>query len=367
MKHSIRGALIAAVTVLWAGLALYAWLKPADIESNAERRKLEQLPTLSADSVLSGSFMSKFEDYTTDQFPLRDRFRQLKAGFHYHVLSQADNNGIYLVDGNAAKLDYPLNETSVDHALSVLNRVYEHNLANSECRIYQAVVPDKGYYLAAANGYPAMDYDALIRKMNTGLPWASPIDLTDCLDAGDYYRTDTHWRQEQLIKAAQKLCEAMGASASRQEDYTPTPLDTPFYGVYFGQAALPMELDTITLLRSELLSSCTVYNYENKKTTAVYDMEKLTSRDLYDVYLSGATALLRIDNPNAATNRELIVFRDSFGSSIVPLLVQGYETITLVDLRYISSSLLGQYVTFVDQDVLLLYSTLVLNNSTALK
>ena len=367
MKHTIRSVLIACVAVLWAGLALFAWLKPPTAESNTERRKLAQFPAFSSETVLSGKFMTKFEDFATDQFPFREPFRKLKASFHYNILNQKDNNSIYLVDGIAAKLEYPLNVTSVDHALTVLNRVYDTHLKNTGCNIYQAVIPDKSYYLAEQNGYPAIDYDALLARMDAGLPWAATIDLTDCLSADDYYRTDTHWRQERLFSAAQRLCNAMDIVPPQSDEYTQVSLNVPFYGVYYGQAAIPMKPDKIQMLQSSLLNQCTVYNYENEKTTAVYDMNQLTSRDLYDVYLSGAAALLRIDNPNAATDRELVVFRDSFGSSLVPLLVQGYRSVTLVDLRYISSSLLGQYVSFDDQDVLFLYSTLVLNNSTALK
>ena len=116
-----------------------------------------------------------------------------------------------------------------------------------------------------------------------------------------------------------------------------------------------------------MLDGCTVYNYENGKTTAVYDLEKLGSKDLYDIYLSGATPLLTIENPAAESGRELIVFRDSFGSSLVPLLVTDYRNVTVVDIRYIASDLLGQFVDFHGQDVLFLYSTLLLNNSGSLK
>ena len=128
-----------------------------------------------------------------------------------------------------------------------------------------------------------------------------------------------------------------------------------------------MDADTMYLLRSELLDRCGVYNHETGKTAAVYDMEKLDSADLYDVYLSGSAALLTIENPAAVSDRELIIFRDSFGSSLAPLLVSDYRTVTLVDLRYISADLLGQFVDFHGQDVLFLYSTLVLNDSSTLK
>ena len=87
------------------------------------------------------------------------------------------------------------------------------------------------------------------------------------------------------------------------------------------------------------------------------------SGDMYNVFLSGAKALLTIKNPNASTRRELIVFRDSFGSSITPLLVQDYSTVTVVDLRYIDYRLLEQYVTFRGKDVLFLYNTQVLNTT----
>ena len=86
-----------------------------------------------------------------------------------------------------------------------------------------------------------------------------------------------------------------------------------------------------------------------------------------DVFLSGAKSLLTIENPNATTDRELVVFRDSFGSSMVPLLVRDYAKVTLVDIRYLSSQLLGRFMEFNGQDVLFLYSTLVLNNSTTIK
>jgi hypothetical protein len=137
--------------------------------------------------------------------------------------------------------------------------------------------------------------------------------------------------------------------------------------VYYGQAALPMDPETLYVMESQLLQDCRVYNFETGKYTPVYDMDQLTSKDLYDVFLSGPQSLLRIENPNAKTDRELIVFRDSFGSSVTPLLVQDYKTVTLVDIRYLDSRMLDKFLEFNGQDVLFLYSTLVLNAGTTLK
>ena len=151
------------------------------------------------------------------------------------------------------------------------------------------------------------------------------------------------------------------------EDYTITALQRPFYGVYYGQAALPMEPEAMYLLESDLLRECRVYDYESGQYTDIYNMEKLDSRDLYDVFLSGPRSLLTIENPNASTDRELILFRDSFGSSIAPLLLQDYAKVTLVDIRYIQIDVLDRFLEFHGQDVLFLYSVSILNNSQTIK
>ena len=49
--------------------------------------------------------------------------------------------------------------------------------------------------------------------------------------------------------------------------------------------------------------------------------------------------MITIENPQApgtdAEGRELVVFRDSFGSSLLPLMISGYEKITIFDIRYL--------------------------------
>ena len=347
------------IVTLWGALTLWAWFIPSRTISEAERRPLAQKP------AFSEKFQTEFESYSLDQFPLRDGFRRLKSMFHTGVLRQRDNNGIYLTDGTAAKQEYPLNTDSVKYAIGRFQKIYDEYLTESRC--FYAIIPDKGYYLGKESGHLTMDYDALYAQVAAGLTWAQEIDLRPVLSGQDYYCTDTHWRQENLIPAASALCSGLGVTPPKAGDFAPKAVERPFYGVYYGQAALPMEPDALFLMESELPSQCTVYDYETGKTGSVYDMTKLDSRDLYDVYLSGARALLTIENPNAGTDRELIVFRDSFGSAIVPLLMADYAKVTLVDIRYIQPTLLGQFLDFHGQDVLFLYSTLVLNSSAALK
>ena len=361
MNKNIRAAGAGLLAGLWLCLCVVAWFKAPDAQSDSERRKLAQMPQLTVSSLLNGTFMDKFADYGVDQFPLRDSFRSVKALFSQKVLQQQDNNGYFIKDGYIVKQTYPLNGTSLNHAIMVFDAVYQNYLTDTDCKIYLSVVPDKGYYLT---GYPTMDYSHLFERLEEKLTWAEYIDITQTLDISNYYRTDTHWRQETLQETADVLCQAMGVDGpGTMETVTATE---NFYGVYYGHAAIPMDPERLQILTNDVLDACKVYD-ANGKELAMYAQSKLTGADPYEVYLSGNQPLVRIENPNATTDRELVIFRDSFGSSITPLLLSSYKTVTLVDVRYMSPELLPQYVTFDGQDVLFLYSTLILNESGSLR
>lgn len=359
--------IIILVAAVWIILSVFCWVKPAQEESDSERRKLKQFPKLTVETVISGKFASDFEKYTLDQFPMRDSFRTLKSISSFYVFAQKDNNGIYIADGYANKIEYPLNENSIISAADKFEYLYEKYMKNKNMNIILSVVPDKGYFLAEENGYPSLDYEKLIKIIKENTEFAEYVDIIDTLELSDYYKTDTHWKQECILDTAKRLAEALGIADDISGNYEEKTADVPFYGVYYGQSALPLKSDSISYLTNDVLESCTTYNIETEKTTGVYDMEKLNSRDPYEMFLSGAVSVLYIENPNAKTDKELIAFRDSFGSSIIPLLAEGYSKITLIDTRYIASDLVGEYVEFEDQDVLFLYSTLILNSSAILK
>ena len=66
--------------------------------SYVEKRELAQFPKDATFAELiknesGNSPISKFEDYTVDQFPFREFFRSLKANFVTKVLNMNENNG----------------------------------------------------------------------------------------------------------------------------------------------------------------------------------------------------------------------------------------------------------------------------------
>ena len=167
------------------------------------------------------------------------------------------------------------------------------------------------------------------------------------------------------VPVAAAICKALGADAPGT--FTEKTL-SPFYGAYYGQAALPMAPDTLTYLESADTKAAEVTGPELDGAQPVYRPELLDGTDGYDVFLSGAQAVLTVTSPNVHNGRHLVLFRDSFGSSLAPLLLGSFERITLVDLRYVSAARLADYADLSDAtDVLYLCSTAVWNNGGTLR
>ena len=359
-----RVTVILLALIIFGGTFLFVLIPDKD-HSSAERRPLKQFPELTTESVFSGRFMSNFESYTQDQFPGREFFRSIKAFVSLNIFQRQDNNGVYSADGHLSTIDYPLNKDSLSWAAGRIENVQKLYLNDSGCNVFFSIIPDKNCFLAEKNGYPAYDYEELVSFMKDSTDGMEYVDIFPLLSLDSYYLTDSHWKQEEIVPVAEKLLESMGAG--KMDAHTVNTAEGDFRGVYAGQFALPTKAEKNRYLTNEVTDNFKVFDGENGKEIPLYDMEAALGEDPYEIFVGGPLSLVTIDNPTAENDRELIVFRDSFGSSIAPLLAEGYSKVTLVDIRYIRSDFLKDHISFENQDVLFLYSTSVLNNSEMLK
>lgn len=366
MEKAKKYAVIAVFAVMIFGLAIAHWLLSDQEFSNTERRALEQKPEFSKEALFDGTYQSELETYLLEQFPLRDGFRGIKTLTNLHLWQMRDTNGYYYADGHLMELDETLDEAQVNFAIKKFNSIIEKHpeIANA----YYAIIPDKNYFLAEENGYQTLDYEAMFALMEN--VQAEQISIAPLLSIDDYFHTDSHWRQERLQKVVEKLCESMGATAAKPESYTQNTMEG-FCGVYADHIAYPMS-EELVYLENEAIKNAIVQRMDDSSGAFVripmHDAAEFENVDPYDVYLSGAEALITIENPNATSDKHLILFRDSFGSSIAPLLTDSYAKITMVDLRYIAAMHLDNFVDFENADVLFLFSTTLLNSAgTAMK
>ena len=322
--------------------------------SYSERRSLKKYPEITFESIVSGEFAKDFEEYTTDRFPLRDTFRSIKSYIRLNLFLQKENNDIYIKEGHVSKIEYPLNKEMLDYAVSLFKKIKNKHFNDNE--VYFTIVPDKNEYLADLK----IDYQELENYMFDNLEFCTPIEINNFLSADDYYFTDSHWKQENIVDIAQFIAKSLGTKIP--DNYETLTLETKFYGVFAGQSALNLKPDVIKYLTNDVIN-----NFEVTGAKAVYDKEKANDKDPYEFFLSGNQPLVKIKNPSNKDGRKLIVFRDSFASSLMPLLAQGYSEVTMIDLRYMNSLLLENMVDFNDSQVLFIYSTNLLNNSISMK
>ena len=296
-----------------------------------------------------------------DNFYQRETFRKLKTSVELDVFKKQDVNKIYEYNGYLVEQIYPLDESSVINLTNKIKYIKEKYLGETN-KLYYSIIPDKNYYVD--NGHLKLDYDKMQEIMRENLPNFEYINIFESLNLESYYYTDSHWKQEKLQKVAITIAENMNFSIT--QNYNEQKIAT-FKGVYAGQMPVNTKEDEIILLNNNIISQAKVYNYETKEEEEIYNFKKLNGYDKYDIYLSGATPLIEIKNSNNIEGKNLIIFRDSYTSSLAPLLTEGYSKIILIDTRYISPKILNEYVNFANSDVLFIYSTMVINNSFGLK
>lgn len=356
MKNKIN---ILCFGVLIFGFFIALLVKEDSEIDREERRYLAKRDTL--DNCFDGEFSEKLETYLLDQFPFRKNFRELKAFANFNIFGKIENQDIVIEDGYAIKLVPDYNFDAVYSTMEKINSLINETFRRNRC--YFALIPDKSVFYTAFDD-KSCDYERVEQIIKNTLPNnASYIGIRDTLELSDYYKTDSHWSQEKLLKTRDALIDGMKLPPCESE-YVENTVDD-FVGVYKSQAALDIKPDKITYLTNSIIDNAVVTNYETGKSASVYTLDKLSdekSMDKYDIFLSGPAALLKIENPSATNHRTLYIFRDSYASALAPLLIESYQTIYLVDLRYIDSSLLDEFVTITpNDDVLFIYSTLLIN------
>lgn len=350
----MKNKILVIVFIVYISLfSLVSIILPDKEISNSERRKLKDFPEFEFDS----EWISKLDSYLLDHVVLRDELRSIKALYNYKVLKRLDNNGIYLKDNYIFKSNYPTNKKSINNFVRKINKLSNDFSKNNN--VYLMVIPDKNYYLES-NDFLNIDYDYIYKEVKK-LGFKN-IEVRDLLELDDYYETDTHWRQERLENVVRTINKSMGNETSfnyKENKYE------PFYGVYYGHAALKLKGDVLTYLTNDTLDKVIVEDIEGNNK--LYDIDSLDGLDSYDVFVGGSTPLVKITNPNSKSKKELIMFRDSFGSSLAPLLVENYKSVTLVDMRYMTMDVLKEKVDFNNKDILIIYNTLLVNESNTLK
>ncbi len=376
-KNILVTVLFSLFIAFFTVMSIYSGFLNPQKTSEAERRPLAQFPSdLSWEAIKDKTAIDGFEDFVVDQFPFREFFRSIKARFQMNVLGLKENNGLAVEDGYIVKVESTFNDKFVSDSIDILSHIYDQYFKNGKGNAFVSIIPDKNYYFSKDYGYASPDYGKLVADVRAALAGTQYIDLFDSLELEDYYKTDTHWNQPEILGALEKLAIGLGVSDYLSGEYETVTIDGDFHGVYHGQSALNPKPDKISYLTNASIAGTKLYNYGQKlEEVPMYNLDLFDGEDGYNVFLSGAAGnpVMRIVNNKCQNKSTLIVFRDSFGSSILPLLSEAYQTIYVIDIRSIDYNIIpgwnGLYEVipkrvFEEADVLFLYSTLIFNSNS---
>ena len=348
------------ITVLFClfifGFGIFQFILPDRDFSDQENRFLSQFKAPTADTLRTGKFMEDFEDYITDQFPLRDQWIQLKA-LSERTLGKQENNKVYFgTDGQTlfAQFNTPTDE-ELSQRVGFVNSLGD----NLDVPVYFSLVPDKTFVqseLLPANAPNVDDGSTISGAEALCGDNVTYIDLRWVLgnDRGAFYRTDHHWTTMGAQKAGQALLEGMGLIQQAEDlkvlGYQGLPytqVSDSFYGTtYSSSGAGWVEPDSICTVIPEggAQGHITVTGYPEGTPieSSLYHPEKLEVKDKYAYFLGGNQPLCVIETEWTGAPKVLVI-RDSYSDSLAPFLTERFSEIHLFDLRYNLSSV-SKYV-----------------------
>ncbi len=377
MKNNIKNIIICVIFCLFVFGFFVACLLHKPVEySESERKPLAQFPEINVGTVLDKTAIQGFDKYSAEQFPLREQFLDIYRWYRRNIFKTSSVNivnGYGEKDGYVAKVDTKLDEALINNAIEKFNKIYDKYIKASGGKVYYSVIPMKDHFFSEKYNTLSLNEKKLLSMLEDGLDGFEYIDIISLLALEDYYKTDTHWSQDKVLDIRDKLLTTIGGADEIKGEYITEKFEG-FEGAYFAYAPVSVSPDTIYYLTSDVINDLKVFDvqFDNtgklvvKEFDGVYNTAAFDSKEPYDLFLYGVRPYVRIENPNAATDKEIIVFRDSFSSSLAPLLAEGYSKVHLIDLRNIPIDMiemLSDELSFENKDVLFLYSTELLNSN----
>ncbi|MGL4345340.1 MAG: DHHW family protein [Cellulosilyticaceae bacterium] len=309
---------------------------PTQTFSELENRSLSTRPTFSWSKFVDGKFSSQYEKFINDQFLGRNQWINLKSRGEY-VLGKIENNGIiYGKEGYLFEKLQTFNEQTIANNVASI----KHFASTYDIPISLALVPNSYVILEdkLPRGAYMLDQNALISGIDdtladsvTGLNLC-PI-LSDYQDDYIYYRTDHHWTTFGAYLAYSEWVKSLGMEPVQLSDLESRQVED-FYGTYFSKAkSFNAISDTLTYYPMDI--SVTI---DNKPYESLYDATKWEVRDKYAGFLWGNNGVTVIKSPhnmysNPGKTSKLLVFKDSFGNSLVPFLTYNFDEVHVIDLR----------------------------------
>lgn len=334
------------VAVLFA-FSIAFLLVPDQSFSEQENRSLRSFPKFTWKKLATGSFGDEINHYFADQFPMRDLLVGLK-GYAENALGKGENNGVILgregqlqtrmfdmlrADGSVMEDSDLFDPETVERALDGINRV-----ANSLEIDFSVLLTGRVIDVSAsASDYPSAFSDALLSRvregMGDGVNYIETVPMfRERYDAGEYvyYRTDHHWTTLGAYYAYAEILRSFGMKDEiiPMDAFEKKVVSNAFYGTAWSAAGMkfvPPDHIEIWSLGNE---SDFHIEADGSALEGFYSDSYLEKKDQYSLFLDGTHDVVTIKK-EGEKRPTLLIFRDSFASSLAPFLAQHFDLVLL--------------------------------------
>lgn len=307
-----------------------------------DRRVLTTIHDVQNVSIWEEQFISEVEQYALDQIAGRDELRALKTRFAFDVLQQKDVHGLYEKEGHWFKKMGAYHEANTKRVNDKMKHIVsDYPSANA----YSFLIPNKQYYMGETKAFHQMQ-DALQS------PYIEDLQVHDLLDLNSYYKGDPHIKQDGYVNLLDDI--VMKLQLQKKDDALHKSCDISFHGAYGAQSAYRSMKEPMCVYSSDTIEEAEVFYLDDKQQQRIYVREHALGMDPYSVFSNGPSSFMKIENKYDTDGKSLLMVRDSFASSLAPLLIPYYQTIYMVDLRYTSWDYIRDQVSDVD-DIVFVY------------
>lgn len=345
------------------GFAIINIITPDKVKSESENMNLQQLPTFTVESLMAGTFTADFEKYVGHQFIGRDEFIGVKSTVDY-LIGKRDSNTIYFGSDNYLLKSFPTYNSDYYLLNRNLERIVEFvNTSTFTGDIAVLLAPTSSQILTDKLPTFAYEYNQLLayQGVKNTIPDGMFVEVADALlehnEEYIFYKTDHHWTSLGSYYAYRSLCDTLGIAGTTLNDYDVITVSNDFYGTLFSNARLPTtKPDSIDVYIPKFENEYElIYNQGLSYSDNLYDESYLDTRDQYSYFLGGNQAFVEITSNNK-NGENLLILKDSYSHNMIPFLVNDYENIVMIDLRFYNGSL-AQYIKISDfTDIALIYN-----------
>jgi hypothetical protein len=380
------------------GFGLYAFISEDRSVSFWENRSLAQKPAFSTEAVVDGSYMSAYETYFTDQFPLRDGWMKAHVVFE-NVTKQTYINDYYVAADHilAKPLAYTADQ-NLNVSIEQMNRLGD-TAKNAGSELYffylpsRVIVLEDMYPSFMSKGYTTYSKDYLyngvtnehVQKFDLSTEFINNYTLEERKQL--FYQTDHHWNEEGAINGYEFIHNTLANTsttvngesfnASNYEKVCAAQLN--FVGSYNLQLyKLIQDHDDLAChyvsKKVNYDSDYTIYsgNVANNGVVSASGLfgskMKNTEGDINyaEVFMQDYAEINIVNNQKvqAGETSKALIIKDSFANAVNLLVAENFAQTSILDIRYFTEMTIEQYIqTHGFDTIIILYNGETIFNS----